>query len=285
MTTRKKNTVPAVNVWNRMLQVWTNTSFIKTVFFPEQEKAVSRTWTFWFVWNSFVAVGVTIAFWFLAGQAGLKWVENEWWPTVPDFEMDITDGEFSTNLPNPYVFYDADGALVVIDTLGAEYTEESLRGYEGGMVVAADRVMLKDQNGEFTTVYFSDFEEDINFTKTDIESGWYEFKPTLVTWGSILVFICVWFWLCIVRLLSAVWWALIFWGIGNMARVPDWTFPRTYLCVLNFYIVPLVFEIVIFLIGVGMVPFSTLLVFGLVFGVNFYAFKKEAPEDETVHKA
>ncbi len=268
---------PKVNVWSRMGHVWTNLSFLKTVLYPENGKAVSRTWIFWFTWNTIAAVILTIGVWFTFTQSVVSWIENEWWSTVPDFEAQVEDGVFSINLPQPYVVFDDLGeALVVIDTQQVEYNEDSLKGYPGGLVVTAEKFIGKKQTGEYQEVYFSEFEENITFTKADIETFWYGAKPRLIGVAIGFIFVGLWFVLCIWRLLTAAWWALVFWLIGLMASTSEWTYGKSYLSVLNFYVIPLVFESVLLLIGVGVIPFSTLMVFGLVFGTNFYNLKKES---------
>lgn len=268
--------VPKVNVWSRMGHVWTNLSFLKTVFYPEKDQAVSRTWIFWFTWNTIAAVILSVAVWFVFAEKALDWVENEWWNTVPDFEAQVEDGVFSTNLPQPYVIFEEAGeALAVIDTQGVEYNEESLKEYRGGLVVSANELIAREETGEYRKFNFSDFEEDVAFTKTDMETFWYQVKPRLVGVAIGFIFVGLWFVLCIWRLLTAAWWALVFWLIGLMASIPDWTYGKSYLSVLNFYVIPLVFEAALLLIGVGALPFSTLLVLGLVFGINFYNLKKE----------
>lgn len=269
--------IPNVNVWARMGHVWTNLNFIKTVLYPEKDKVVSRTWIFWFVWNTILAVVLSVAVWFVFAQSGIKWIENEWWSTVPDFQAQVEDGVFSTNLPQPYVIFEEAGeALIVIDTDETVYSEESLRDYRGGLVVTANEMIAREETGEYRIVNFSEFEANLAFTKADVATFWYASKPTFIGIAIAVVFVGLWFWLCVLRLISAAWWALVFWSIGAMASIPNWTFGKSYLSVLNFYSIPLVFEAGLLLIGVGILPFSTLLVFGFVFGVNFYNFKKES---------
>ncbi len=275
MTYKKnKDVIPTLNVWSRMLAVWTNASFLKHILYAEKDKAVSRTWFFWFVWNSLFAMVGTVAVWFLFAQAWVTWLEEEWWSTVPAFEAQIEDGVFSTNLPQPYVIFDEPSeALVVIDTEQVAYTEESLSAYPGGLFLTADKFVGKKDTGEYQEYYFNELEEDVFFSKADVEKGYFAAKPRLLVLASIVVFVGIWIWLCLFRLISAAWWALLFWGVGAMAQVPGWTYGKSYLSVLNFYVIALVFESVLLGIGVGVLPFSTLLVFGLVFGVNFYSFK------------
>ena len=274
--------VPQINVFERMFHVWTNFSFLKEVLYAEKDKAVGRSWGFWFLWNTIIAVVVTFGFYFVYAQSWINWVEQDWWGTVADFEMTLEDGEFSTNLPEPYVFFDDDGALVVIDTQEQQYNEESLREMRGGLVITKDKMIAKEQTGEFQSFYFDEFEEDFTFTKADVTAGYYELKPRLMSWVIGIFFFGVWFWLCIWRILTATWWALVFWGIGNMVGIPDWTYPRSYFAVLNFYVIPLTFELILIFVGVGLVSFSTLLAFGLVFGLNFYAFKADDKGEDTV---
>ncbi len=279
MSQQSNESVPSVNVFKRFGLIWTPT-FLKQVLYPEQDKAVGRTWAFWFLWNSLAALAVTVVLWFVFAQSWVNWVEKEWWSTVPEFEAEVKDGVFSTNLPQPYVIFDEVGeALVVIDTEGKTYNEASLKKYEGGLVVTAEKMIGKEQTGEQRIFTFADFEEDVTFNKADAEKGWYMVKPRIMAFAGIIVFFGLWFWLCVIRLLSAVWWALVFWAVGAMCRIPEWSFGKSYLSVMNFYIMALIFETGLLLIGVGVVPFSTLLVFSLVFGVNFYAFKQAAPKE------
>jgi hypothetical protein len=282
MTSKNMDDVPSVNLWQRMLQIWTNTAFIKTVIYPEKDKTVGRTWLFWFVWNTLIAIGLTVLVWFVFLLPGVTWVEDEWWNTVPDFEVAVNEGVFSTNLPQPYILYnDPNDALVVIDTEALEYSEASLVDYPGGVVISADKIVVKDETREYRSVLFSEFEEDVSLTKNQTEMFWYESKTNLMAWAAVFIFIGMWVWLCLFRLLTALWWAWIFWSLGALAKVPNWNFTKSYMSVLNFYTIPLVFELGLLLIGVGLLPLSTLLVFSLVFGVNFYAFKDDTAEPTT----
>lgn len=271
--------IPKLNVWHRMIHVWTNPSFIKTILFSEQGKAVSRTWSFWFVWNSLFAVVGTVAVWFLVAQPGLNWLEKEWWNTVPAFEAQLTDGVFSTNLPEPYIIYEDEEFLAVIDTQQREYREEILANYSGGILVTAEKVVVRENTGEYRSFNFSKVEDNFSFTKADLEMGYYKTKPTLLGTGIGMVFAALWFWLCLLRLISSAWWALIFWGIGLLSKVNGWTYGKSYLSVLNFYVIPLVFESLLLMLGIGVLPFSTLMVFLLIFGLNFYSFKAQTPEE------
>lgn len=270
--------LPKVNVWNRMLHVWTNPSFIKTVLYCEQEKAVSHTWVFWFVWNSLFAVAGTVAVWFLFAQPGITWLEKDWWSTVPAFEGQVIDGVFSTTLPEPYIVYQDEEFLAVIDTQQVEYTEAILANYAVGVLITADKMIVREDTGEYRSFNFSEAEEDFKFTKADFESGYYSAKSMLVAFGVGIAFVSIWFWLCLLRLISSAWWALIFWGVGRMLKVPHWTYGKSYLSVLNFYVVPLVFETLLLVLAIGILPFSTLLVLALVFGLNFYSFKPQASD-------
>jgi hypothetical protein len=270
--------VPDVNVLSRMRHVWTNPGFIKTVLLPEKDKAVSRTWIFWFAWNSFFALVGAIAVWFLLIQSWVTWLEEDWWNTVPAVEAQVEDGVFSTNLPEPYIVYQDEDFIAVIDTQETQYSEASLADFRGGAVVTADKIVMREETGEYRSFNFSEAEEDFAFTKSDLENGYYGLKPRLM--GLVFAFLLVgmWVWLCLLRLVSAVWWALVFWAVGSMAKIPDWTFEKSYLSVLNFYVIVLAFEALLLLLGIGILPFSSLLVFGLVFGVNFHFFKKDRVE-------
>ncbi|NCP66754.1 DUF1189 domain-containing protein [bacterium] len=267
--------IPKINVWARMAQVWTNPNFIQTVLYAEKEKAVSRTWVFWFVWNSLISVVATVAIWFLLAQNWVNWLENDWWNTVPEFEASVTDGVLSTNLPEPYIIYEDEEFIAVIDTQEITFSEASLEDYAGGLVVTADKMVVREDTGEYRSFNFSEIEEDFSFTKMDVQNGYYSVKPTLLSFAVGFMFVCIWIWLSLIRLISAAWWALVFWGVGVLAKIPDWSYGKSYLSVLNFYVIVLAFESILLLLSIGVLPFSSLLVFGLVFGVNFYSFKNE----------
>jgi len=205
--------IPKINVWARMAQVWTNPNFIQTVLYAEKEKAVSRTWVFWFVWNSLISVVATVAIWFLLAQNWVNWLENDWWNTVPEFEASVTDGVLSTNLPEPYIIYEDEEFIAVIDTQEITFSEASLEDYAGGLVVTADKMVVREDTGEYRSFNFSEIEEDFSFTKMDVQNGYYSVKPTLLSFAVGFMFVCIWIWLSLIRLISAAWWALVFWGV------------------------------------------------------------------------
>lgn len=277
MTKPKKTSakVPALNVWSRFGQVWTNANFLQSVLYPEKDQAAGRTWTFWFVYNSLIALVLSVGL-IVWGHDFAKEFEADVKNEVPEFTMSVIDGKFSTDLPQPYVInaLEEDDILLAIDTEEVTYSRESLKEYEGGLVITADEFIGKKSSGQYESFPFSDFEEDVTFTRADLINGWEELKPRILMFIYGFIFVAIWFWLCISRLATAAWWALVFWGVGAALRIPDWNFGKSYLSVLNFYIIPLVFELMLLILGVGLFPFSTLLVFGLVFGVNFYTFKK-----------
>ena len=233
---KAKKKIPEINVFNRLGHVWTNLNFLGLVLYPEGGRAAPRTWGFWFLWNTVAAIIITAGLVWLGLKPLLEKLETEAWPQVPDFELTVIDGLLTTNLPEPYVIYEDEETLVVIDTAETQYTEAVLKNYDGGLFVNAEKLVGKEDSGEYRSFYFAEFGEDFAFTRQDIENFWQESQSVLFGIGLSVVFVLVWLWLCVWRLLTAVWWALVFWGVGNLYGLKDWSFGRRLRTIFSFYI-------------------------------------------------
>lgn len=270
-TTDPKTNPPKLNVVSRLAQVWTNFNFIKLVLYAEREQAVGQTWKFWFFWNTIFVLIVCVGLFFIRPVV-LEHIDNSVWPLIPEFELEITNGRLSTNLDEPFVIPFEDQGIFILDTQEVAYTAEALKSYPQGVFVNAEGLVAKEADGKIETIGFDEFEENVRLSRTQLGQMWGDSRFSIYNWMIFGFGLILWLWFCLFRLLTAVWWALVFWAYGSAWGIKDWTFGRSYLSVLNFYIIPLVFETML-LFGLIVVPFSTLIIFTLVYTLNFWWFK------------
>jgi len=267
----QKQSVPAVNIFTRMVRIW-DPNFLAQTLYPEGEVAVGRTWRFWFFWNTILTILACAWLWWSVFTPGVKTLETELWPEVPAFEFVIEEGEFSTTLPEPYVLEDKE-SIFVIDTEETTYTEDILDSYEQGVFVNKHEFAGKKSNGEYQSFKFKDLETDLKLNRADVETFWNEGRSTLFVAGGMIVFLMLWGFMALFGLLTALWWALVAWVFGLIFGIKDWAFGKSYLSVLNLYFIPIIAEFLLMMVGIY-IPFSTLIIFVLVFGLNFYFLKQ-----------
>ena len=82
----------------------------------------------------------------------------------------------------------------------------------------------------------------------------------------------IYIWLVLFRLVSALFWALIFWVVGSVLNIKRWDYGTSYLAVMNFYAIVLIIESFLFYVW-QIPPFSTFIIFAILFGLNFWHLK------------
>ena len=264
------------NIFTRFFYAWGNPHFLeKTVM---KEKTSGRTWGFWFFWNTILTLTITVGLWTLS-LSPIAELEKEAQASLPEFTAEMKDGTLSTDLPEPYVLHEqkeGETTLFVIDTKTQTYNQESLANYEVGLIIKSDRVIIKEQAAEYKTIAFNEFgEENIDFTltKATMFDAWEEYKTAIIATLFTIFGVFLWIFLALIRLITALFWALIFWAAGSLAKIKGWSFGKSYLSVLNLYFIPLILETILLILGVKFM-FSTLIFFSLVFGLNFWKMKK-----------
>jgi hypothetical protein len=257
-----------LNVFSRFGSIWTP-KFFSTLM---AEKRSGPTWGFWFLWNTIFAVIITVALSFFLSKE-LNEFEKEAWAEIPDFEIQLENGKLSIDKLEQPFFWEDENAVFVVDIEKKSFDESVLDKYQQGFYLTADKFVGKKNQFETQEFAFSEIEENFSFSRTDAQNWLDENRGTIKTIISIATFIGLWFVFAIWRLLTALWWALMFWVVGLIAGIKGWNFGSAYLAVLNLYFIPLAVEWTLLLGGIS-IPFSTLLLFGIMFGMNFWSMKE-----------
>ena len=262
------NTQPTV--FNRFLSIW-KPDFFKEVLL--KEKSSTPTWKFWFLWNSLLAVIATV---FISLVVFSVWekVEQEFIPSLEDFEIEMKDGQLTTTFSEPLLWED-EGFIVALDTQGIEYDESVLHEYQEGFFITGDKLVVKDgATGDYEVLPYSDFDAHFTLSKTTIVTWLNENHGFIKTVIISVVFFLLWFFLNILRLVTALWWAFLFWIVGRLAGIKKFDFRTSYFAVLNLYFIPLILEGLLLINGV-FIPFGTTILFGILFGMNFWTLKQK----------
>ena len=149
------------------------------------------------------------------GGVGLWWASENWRPFVagmeaklPPFEIQISEGHFSTTLPNPTVLGD-DSFSLVIDTYGdTSSNEKELSSYQSVILLTKTRAVFK-KNAFETREYNLAALPDFSLTSKDIVVWLTEYERPLLwsIFGTVALAILPMVWLFLIPLIFA--WALL----------------------------------------------------------------------------
>jgi len=174
--------------------------------------------------------------------------------------------------------------VVAIDTKERLVTLEDSEKFPNAILLLHDKFIAKDANKSKTEILtFQDF-----FSKVDKETKESIFPFTLNLdaiagakgaindiFFAILAVAFGLFYLVLAgfRLVSALFWALIFWAVGSIAKVKNWNFEKSFMAMLHFSFITLLLFPLSLIIGLSLF-WSTLIILGLLFGMNFYEMKR-----------
>lgn len=259
------------NIFTRFISIW-RPDFFKDILL--EEKSSGPTWKFWFFGNSILTVIIT-AFTSFSFFVLLEEVEKEILPNIENFEIEVKNGKLTTTFPDPFLWSNDDIGVVILDTKKAQYDETTLHNYSGGFFVSTEKFIWKDAgSGKTETRYFSEINENFSLSKVTVEK-WLLDKKGLIK--SIIIgflFFGIWIFLNIIRLVTAVIWAFIFWIVSLIAEVEKFNFGTSYLAVLNLYFIHLIIEGLL-IINMVIIPFSSFILFAILFGMNFWTLKQK----------
>lgn len=242
----------------------------------------SNVWSLWFIVNTLMVVFIMI---YLQLSVGLftmfsDFNAQEFLDDTPAFTLKLENGIFSTDLPEPFVknIIDDEGEKldIIIDTQNLEYSEENIIKADPGVYIFAEKLIIKDVD-ELNIINFSEFElNNFEITKDSLM----QFLDKVFKYFNIIfflgVFIGLWLFLNIFRLLTALWWALLAFISSKMTDHGDWiTFYDCYLLILSYYWVPLVIELLLYAVGVGKIPLSTFAIMTIIIALTFTKIDKE----------
>lgn len=276
MDPRKSKNQNFPNFLIRLWHVWANFRFLKNIL--TQEKTSGKTWAFWFFWNSAFALVFTVALYFFGVKFADSFVLEQMEQVPADLEFTMKDGFLRSNMEEPLIIQE-EGTTIAIDLKKQKFSEDNLPGTEG-LFIFEDR-FISQRGVKREEVIFADIVaqnpelsgQEFTIDKATAKNFWQENKTTIYNYATVLAFIFIWIWLCLIRLLAALWWALIFWLYAKIWGIQNFDYGTSYLSVLSFYSIPLAFETVFLISGV-LIPFSTIILFALIFSLNFYYIKK-----------
>ena len=230
----------------------------------------SQTWKFWFLSNTIFTLIITV----VASFGIYKFINesaNYLQTKYPDAEISVKDGKISTaGLQEPVYVKNKDNSIFVLDTKGEKYDASVLNDVSSGVFISANKIYNKKNPVEIQQYDLSQIKNNFTFTQNDIQENIWRLKLAII----LMVFVFAWIYLNAFRLVSALWWALIFWILGLIMRVKEMNFAKAYFAILNFYIIPLALTGLILMFGVS-VPFLTFIIFTIIFILNYLNLKKQ----------
>lgn len=229
-----------------------------------------KTWKFWFLGNSIVAIVMSI----VVGFGIIKGVNefgNYLQANYPDAKISVTEGKLSTQgFQEPVYIESKDSSVFVMDTREAKFDESVLNNFEKGLFISSDKIYNKKSKVETQQINISQIKSNFSVSQGDIQQNKWIADIFLIPF----MFIFIWIYFNVLRLVSALWWTIWFWILGIIMQVEGMSFSKTYFSVLNFYIIPLVTSLILVYLGVN-IPFYTFLIFLMLFLGNYLRIKKE----------
>ena len=223
---------------------------------------------------------------------------------IRNFELSLnSEGKLSSqNIPDPLIFVANEGKemgfkaytelnqvneksaefVFIIDTKNSLELKNSKKHFENFIYILSDEAIFYDgrKNKSQTIIYkeiISEFENS-TFPKTLDYNYLIQSKPFFVNFAisvfGTLMFI-LYFFLTIIRLINAVFWALVFWAIGAVFNIKNWDFEKSFIAMLHFSFITMLFLPMAFILDVKVFWYS-FIVFGLLFGMNFWHIKNKS---------
>lgn len=259
--------------------------FLTTV---HKTKSKGSLWGAWFLWNTVIALVITgISVFYI--QEGLTTLETEIWPQVDEFNFVFEDQKLiSTGLEEPYridIDDEGRGSALLIDLQGTSYDESSLEVFDLALLITEDRALVyESEDRKQQEILFSDFLEpnrSVSFSKQDLQNGFIAVKPTLLMSLGALIFMGLWFFFAVIRLIGMALLALIFMIIGMISRVSEkFTYGDYFLTTLGISFIPVI--VGIGLLAAGLDPLRIgILIYGILIAMNIY----EAPKKSKAKKS
>jgi hypothetical protein len=257
-------------VLKRFLEVW-KPDFLQKISQSDNQKT---TWFFWFFYNSIAALIISIFIIFtVAGvlNRGMEYFEKNY----PDAKISLENGKLSTEGLREPILWAEEGTAFVLDTKNEKYDVSILDKYEKGYFIGSDKIYNKGENSSIETKIYDLSKTNKNFsiTEKELHKKLQENLGKIYLLVFILTLVLMIIFLAGFKLVSAFLWALIFWGLALLVGIKKMTFKETYYGVLNFYFIVLIFQVIMSFANIDF-PFSTTLIFLLLFALNFRKLKE-----------
>lgn len=261
MKKNKKKAHKKLTIFSRFIYILTHFDFLKILI---KEKNSKNTWQFWFFWNSVFALILTFSLFFSV----YSWEKNNF-SKIPDFKFAIINGELSTNNIKDPLFIEnpKESMIFVLDTTGKTFGVDILEKQKLAIFINKNAFFIKTIEAgqkKIQKIAFNSLKNDYLIEK----SSWPSVKNKVYAFFISFCFLFFWTSLSLFRLLTAFFWAFLFWFIGFFLKIKDLTFMKTYLAVLNFSIITL-FISIIFTFLFSITPYLTFLLLLILFGLNF----------------
>lgn len=255
----------------RFLEIW-KPDFLKKL---TQEENQKTTWKFWFFYNSIAAIIISIAAIVGLGKfmsEGMEYLANNY----SDAKIVVENGKLNTEGFNEPIFQEDENgeSIFVVDTKNAKYDVSVLEKYPNGVFIGADKFYNKKNEVEMRSYSFSKITNGFSVTQGEFQNLIKNNLEKIYSLAFVFVFGMLLFFFAGLKLIGALWWALIFWVLALILSIKEMTFQKTFYAVLNFYFIILIFQTILMFSGISF-PFSTTLVFLILFGINFWKIKKD----------
>lgn len=307
-----------LSFWNRFTAIWQQDFLVRLM----SEKTEGKTWGFWFLSN-FIFTVIAVASGYIWLQSFLVDFPHNIQDTIDPIVVQLSDGSktelfsllenaeieilsgdlFTKNIPDPSIiilneatdtleFYDsaqdlpASPFVVLIDSAEKKFDPTIVESFPAGFFLFSQKAVTKKTEGpkvELQEFYYADMGVQGVLNKATFLEFVAMAKEKVPPVLAIIGFVCLFLFLSVARLLSALWWSLIFWMIGSIGRVRNWSFEWSFLSVLHFKSITLPFYVLLLVAGVDFFGSVTLL-FGVLFGMNFWYLKQSLavmPEKES----
>lgn len=261
------------NVFARFIEIF-KPSFLKNLI---KENKPSKSWLFWFLSNTLFAI--LISFFIFSDLKSFvneakKGINQE----LPDGEIIMENQSLRTQgVDEPLFFHESEEDVVfILETQTEQYSKEDLKEYSMGFLFTEDTMYFKNEGSNkieqlpYMEAGISDFVLSRESVLDFIDNS----KSAFVTVLGIIAVIVFWLWISVIRLAFAAWWALIFWIMGLIFNVRNFTFGKSYLAMLNLYFIPLLLEWLLKRFLNFKFPFETFTILLIVFIINLYHLKK-----------
>jgi len=268
----KKEGEKQVGFWNfivnRFREIF-SADFLHGVLHGDKLKG---TFKFWFSVNTIATFILTIFALFQINSV-VNDVLTEASNKYPDAMISFDKGTLATSgIADPYLYPGKDNTVFVIDTKGEKYDQAILNNYDAGILVAKDRIYNKKSSVETREISFKQV-DNFSISEHDAVSFFYKFKLVIYFFLEVGMFVGIWIFYNGFRLISAAWWALLLWIFFQVGGIKELTYKKSYLAILNLYVIPLLIVDSLGILGYGFLFFTTI-VFLIIFVVNLVKYKK-----------
>ncbi len=173
-------------------------------------------------------------------------------------------------------------AVILIDTKNRLVTLEDLEKFPNAFFLLHDKFIIKSaEEAKTEIITFKDMFEGENAIESPLP---FTLNLNVIAQQKDLItkifFVMLLFFtgfayvvLAGFRLVSALFWALVFWAIGAIAQIKDWDFEKSFMAMLHFSFVTMLLFPLGAILGLSLF-WNAFIILALLFGANFYEMKR-----------